>query len=113
MDCKSMTRHEIMKIDLEFALPCLFLSATSAQEGSRDYGVGAKVAEIRNIVTTVTKDGRHLAICNVTDEGKRGYVLVTDIDTGETKQCFCPSGVPQVDPFGSLMSRNGKFYCFG
>ena len=100
----------MIKVIRTVAMLNLALLAASAQEGFRDYGVGAKVAEIRNIVTTVTKDGRHLVICNATDEGKTGYVLVTDIDTGETKQCFCPPNVPQVDPFGSLMSRNGRFY---
>ena len=75
-----------------------------------DYGVGANVAESRGVVTTQTDDGRCLVIASALDQGPRGYVLVTDIDTGETKQHFCPEDVRQSAPYGSLMHSNGKFY---
>ena len=86
------------------------LATARADEGFVDHGVGAKVAELRGLVTTVTKDGRHLAIATTLDEGPRGYILATDIDTGKTTQHFCPPGVRQSAFFGALMSRSGKFY---
>ena len=92
----------------------LALAATAtAQKGPpafTDYGVGANVAECRGVVTTQTADGRCLAIASALDEGPISYVLVTDIDTGETKQHFCPEDVRQSPPYGSLMHSNGKFY---
>jgi len=81
-----------------------------AEDGFTDHGVAAKVAEMRGLVTTVTGDGRCLVICTTFDYGDRGYILVTDVDSGETKQHFCPPDVPRGAPFGSLMARNGKFY---
>ncbi|NOZ20608.1 MAG: hypothetical protein GXP25_05915 [Planctomycetes bacterium] len=99
-----------MRPPIALAFVALMPLTSAARDGFTDHGVGAKVAEIRNVVTTVTKDGRRLVICNPLDVGKRGYVLVADIDSGETKQCFCPDEVAQAAPFGALMSRNGRFY---
>ena len=51
------------------------------------YGVAAKVAEGRGVVTTRDGSRRNLAIIMVRDVGSpSGYILVTDIDTGKTKQ---------------------------
>lgn len=81
-----------------------------AEEAFRDYGVGAKVAENRGVVTTVTQKGQCLVIAHALDWGKTGFILVTDIDTGRTTQHFCPSNIPQEGPFGALISSQGKFY---
>ncbi len=86
------------------------VGTASAQDGFTDHGVGAEVAELRGLVPTVTKDGRNLLICSPTDEAPIGYLVVTDIDTGKTKQYFCPEDVPQYDPFGALLHSNGKYY---
>jgi len=86
------------------------VGTASAQDGFTDHGVGAEVAELRGLVPTVTTDGRNLLICSPTDEAPIGYLLVTDIDTGETKQYFCPEDVRQYDPFGALLHSNGKYY---
>ena len=75
-----------------------------------DHGVGAAIAELRGVVVRRTEDGRNLVIATVIDQGPRGYVLVTDIDSGETRQVFCPQGVAHVDPFGALLASSGKFY---
>jgi streptogramin lyase len=99
-----------MKLLLLLALLALFTKSAHAQNGFVDHGVGAKVAENRGVVTTVTKDGRHLVICQALDVGPRGFLVVTDLDSGRTKQCFCPEGIPQAAPFGALMSSNGRFY---
>ena len=99
-----------MRIPLAASLVFLLAVGVSAQDGFTDYGVGANVAESRGVVTTQTADGRCLVIANALDESPISYVLVTDIDTGETKQYFCPPDVRQSPPYGSLMHSNGKFY---
>lgn len=99
-----------MKLILILVLLNVIFTVAHAQDGFVDYGVGAKVAECRGIVTTHTPDGRCLVIANALDLTPVSYVLVTDVDTGETKQVSCPKHVPQSAPFGSLMATNGKFY---
>jgi len=81
-----------------------------AQDGFTDHGVGASVAESRGVVTTRTADGRNLVITNALDNGPRGYVLVTDIDSRRTTQVFCPDDVPQSAAFGSILASSGRFY---
>ena len=81
-----------------------------AQDGFVDHGVGANVAESRGVVVTQTEDGRSLVIANALDLGAISYLLVTDIDTGQTTQVWCPEDVRQSAPYGSLMHSNGKFY---
>jgi len=75
-----------------------------------DHGVGAAIAELRGVVAAQTADGRSLVIATATDQGETGYVLVTDVDSGRTRQVHCPAGVRQHDPFGGLLSAAGKFY---
>ncbi len=95
---------------LSLGAAALSLRALAGETGFRDCGVGARVAESRGIVTTKTADGRFLVVANALDQGSRGFVLLTDIDSGRTRQIFCPEGVRQSAPFGSLMARNGRFY---
>lgn len=99
-------------IGITFACACAILMARAAgaQDGFKDYGVAAKVAECRGRTTAVTKDGRNLIVVSAYDKSKRGYLLVTDIDSGVTTQHYCPPGVPRAAAFGSLMSKNGKYY---
>lgn len=87
-------------------------SVSVAQEapGFVDHGVGARVAELRGIVATQTSDGRNLVIATACDQSPNGYVLVTDVDSGKTRQVFCPANVPQFDPFGAVLASTGKFY---
>ena len=80
------------------------------RERFTDHGIGADIAELRGVVATRTPEGRSLVIATVVDQSPTGYLLVSDIDSGETEQVFCPSGVPQVDPFGALLASSGKFY---
>lgn len=79
-------------------------------DGFTDHGICAAVAESRGVVVTHTASGKNLAITCATDCSPRGYILVTDLDSGETQQLFYPEGVANSDPFASLMSRNGRFY---
>ncbi|MGE5530744.1 MAG: hypothetical protein ACM3VW_01335 [Bacteroidota bacterium] len=75
-----------------------------------DHGIGATVAEARGVVTTQTAEGRSLAIGVALDQSPRGYLVITDIDSGESRQVRCPDDVPNSDAFGSLMASNGRFY---
>ena len=99
-----------MKLLFTVILLDMLLAAVCAQDRFVDYGVAAKVAECRGVVTTTTPDGRCLVIANALDLSRISYVLVTDVDTGETTQVFCPKDVRQSAPYGSLMASNGKFY---
>lgn len=81
-----------------------------AQDAFVDHGIGAEIAELRSMVPAVTEDGRSVLIASPTDAGARGYLLVTDLESGETTQHFCPEDVRQSDPFGALLHSNGKYY---
>ncbi len=85
-------------------------AAVFAQDDFVDHGIGAEIAELRSMVPTVTEAGETLLIASPTDSGERGYLLVTDMESGETTQHFCPEGVRQFDPFGALLHSNGKHY---
>jgi outer membrane protein assembly factor BamB len=85
---------------------------TAAQEGFIDHGVGAPAAESRGAVCLEDANGRAVVVCCAWDQSPRGWVLVTDIDSGETQQVFYPEGVPNSAPFASLLSSNGRFYTF-
>ena len=84
--------------------------AMAQDKGFTDHGICAAVAESRGVVATRTASGKNLVIACATDRSVEGYLLVTDVDSGETRQVFYPKGVANSDPFASLMSRNGRFY---
>ncbi len=88
----------------------LLCCVAAPASGFTDYGVGAKVAEMRGFIAAATPAGKRVVLCTVSDRSPRGYILATDLDRGETRQVYCPSGVPRGDPFGSLFARTGKFY---
>ena len=90
----------------------LLVSQVCAQEGFVDHGVGAPAAESRGVVPLQDANGKSLVIALSLDCSPRGWILVTDIDTGETQQINYPEGVPNSAPFASLMSANGRFYTF-
>ena len=86
------------------------VTAPALDKAFTDHGVGAQTGEMSGLVRAVTKDGHNLLICTVFDMSKLGYLLVTDIDTGETEQIFCPKAAGAAGPSASLMHTNGKFY---
>ena len=75
-----------------------------------DHGVAVPLAECRGVVTTQTEDGRCLAIACSLDLSPRGWILVTDIDSGQTQQVSCPEGIANAAPYGSMLASTGKFY---
>ena len=75
-----------------------------------DHGVGVPLAERRGVVVAQDANGRNLVIACSLDLSPRGWILVTDVDSGESEQIYCPEGVPNAAPYGSVMARTGKFY---
>ena len=82
----------------------------SAQVACEDLGVAARTAEIRSIVTGRDRQGKPFILCRPQDRGPQGYLLYTDVESGETFQYFNPETVRQEDNFGSVLSRDGKYY---
>lgn len=75
-----------------------------------DHGVAVPLAECRGVVTAQDSNGRNLVIACSLDLSPRGWILVTDIDSGKTEQIHCPEGVGNSPPYASLMATNGRFY---
>ncbi len=92
------------------ALMVLLPLASAGAQELRDHGVGTPLAERRGVVGVHTDDGQNLVIACSTDLSPRGWILVTDIDTGETEQIYGPPGVPNGPPYGSLVASTGRFY---
>lgn len=75
-----------------------------------DHGVGAPVAESRGVIVTEDASGSGLLLALTNDLSPRGWILLVNLDTGESGQFYYPEGVPNSAPFASLMSENGRFY---
>ena len=93
-------------------------TALVRDSGFADLGIAAPVTESRGVVVTRDAKGRSLAVACLLDMSPLGSLLVTDIDTGETKQYDFPENTRSDRfavwaPFASLLSGNGRFYTFG
>lgn len=85
--------------------------------GFYDLGIAAPVTESRGVVVTRDAKGRFLTVSSLLDMSPLGSLLVTDIDTGETKQYEFPEMTrserfAEWAPYASLLSGNGRFYTF-
>lgn len=101
-----------MKLMLMVGLTTIAVAAHAQNAGFVDHGVGAPVAESRGLVVAQDATGRPLLIALSTDRSPRGWILLIDPMTGSVEQFYYPEGVPNSDPFASLMSANGRFYTF-
>ena len=97
---------EFSKISVGGVTPGVVLSAA----GFEKLGVGARSAEIRSLIAGEDAAGKRFILCRPQDHGERGYLLFTELDSGRTFQYFNPDAVRQGDNFGSVLTRNGKFY---
>lgn len=91
----------------------ILLSALNAQDAEpqfTDHGVAVPLAEARGVVTTQDAAGHSLTICNTLDLCSSGWILVTDIDSGESTRIDTPDGVGNSPAYGSCLASNGKFY---
>jgi streptogramin lyase len=104
--------HRLLLISIAVVL--LGATAVVAQDkvapGFTDCGVAAAVAEGGGIVATRDGNGHNLVIANSQDLSPRGWILVTDVDTGETWQIYHPEEISHAWPYGSLMAGSGMFY---
>jgi len=96
-------------------LTCFLAVAVFAQEAKlderfTDHGVPVPLAECRGVYGAQDDNGHGLVIAGSLDLSPSGWILVTDIDTGQTEQIYTPEGIPNSPPYGSLVASNGKFY---
>ncbi len=94
---------------------CVVLTPAFAQEARQDerfidHGVPVPLAECRGVYGAQDENGNSLVIVGSLDLSPSGWILVTDVDTGETQQIYTPEGVANSPPYGSLVASNGKFY---
>lgn len=75
-----------------------------------DHGAPVPLAENRGVVATTDKNGHHLVIACSMDLSPRGWVLITDIDTGKTEQLRLPEQAGNSPTYGVLLSSRGRFY---
>jgi len=76
-----------------------------AQNAFTDLGIGAPVIESRGVVATVDDNGNYVVVAHAS-----GFVLVTDVDTGETVQIPTPPDMPAASMYGSVLASNRKHY---
>lgn len=88
----------------------LALLVADAPATFRDLGIGAPVAERRNLIALRDAAGRDVAVATTLDLSPAGYVLLTDLVSGQTTQLEYPAGVPNNAPFVAMLSRNGYVY---
>lgn len=79
-----------------------------------DHGVATRAVESRGVVVVQDRAGNSVVISLNNDRDQRGWLLVTDIDTGETEQVYYPEEVDTspslAAPFASYSSTRGRFY---
>lgn len=97
-------------------LPVVFFAGVAVSEDQppeaspTDHGVAVPLAERRGVVTTRDRNGRNLVLACSLDTSPHGWILVTDIDSRQTKQVYFPEGVPNAPPYGSILASSGRFY---
>lgn len=103
-----------LSMALLVALVIVPVGATVADERFTDHGVATRAVESRGVVTLQARDGSNLVISLNNDRGERGWLLVTDIDSGVTEQVYYPEEVDTspslAAPFASYVSTQGRFY---
>ena len=94
------------------AMAALFLTAIGAGAASRfkDHGAPVPLAEKRGAVAMRTKDGRNIVIACSLDQGASRWVLVTDIDSGKSRQVWEPKEAGNKETYSVLLSSKGRFY---
>jgi len=82
-----------------------------------DLGLASAVSESRGVAALRDARGRSLLLTLVLDLNPLGSLLVTDVDSGETRQvpfpeCTRAETWAAAAPFASLLSANGRYYTF-
>lgn len=81
------------------------------------HGLASAVSESRGVAAVRDANGRSLVLTLLLDLSPLGSLLVTDVDSGETRQIHFPESTrsdvwAKWAPYASLLSRNGRFYTF-
>ena len=103
-----------MRLVAATLVSAVLLAPTLAEDHFRDHGVASHAVESRGVATLRDRTGRDLVISLNNDHGERGWLLMTDIDTGVTEQVHFPADVNHsyalAAPFASYVSKQGRFY---
>ena len=103
-----------MKLVIATLASIALLAPARAQERFRDHGVASHAVESRGVTPVHDRLGRNLVVSLNNDHGERGWMLMTDIDTGITEQVYFPAAVDHsfslAAPFASYVSKQGRFY---
>ena len=97
----------------------LIIAAASAGQAPADarfidHGTATQAVECRGVACMQDSAGHNLVISLNNDRGTRGWLLVTDIDSGVTEQVYYPEEVDTsaslAAPFASFVSSTSRFY---
>ena len=91
-------------------LIALVAIGSGCASGFEDHGVPVPLAEKRGVVAARNGLGRPLVIASSMDQGPRGWVLVTDVDTGKTSQIWLPKEAGNKPAYSVMLSSKGRFY---
>jgi hypothetical protein len=75
-----------------------------------DHGPTLPLAALRGAIALQNARGENLVIACSMDTSPQGWILVTNIDTGHSKQVWVPPQYPNSPPYGSILASNGRFY---
>jgi hypothetical protein len=75
-----------------------------------DHGVPVPRAEKRGVVAAQDRSGRNLVIASSMDQGPRGWVLITDIDSEKSDQLWIPEEAGNQPTYSVMLSSRGRFY---
>ena len=101
----------LLEIRFLFALILLCWAIPTGAAEPRIVGTPMRSAELRTLFPVIDEEtGRRFIIADVQDYGPTGYLLKTDLATGQTEQLFNPPGVPQDDSFGALLTEDGHYF---
>jgi hypothetical protein len=95
---------------LLLAVLYLVVTRADAKPTLIDHGPTLPLASLRGAVAVQNAKGENLVIACSMDTSPQGWILVTNIDTGECKQVWVPRQYPNSPPYGSVLGSNGRFY---
>lgn len=99
-----------MKVLLVLVMLYLLATHAHAEGGFMDHGPTLPVAALRGAIALQNTRGENLVIACSMDTSPQGWILVTNIDTGGSRQVWVPPQYPNSPPYGSILGSNGKFY---
>ena len=88
----------------------LAAAGTVAASDFKDHGAPVPLAEKRGAVAMRDKNGRNIVIACSLDQGTKRWVLVTDIDSGKSRQVWEPKEAGNKETYSVLLSSKGRFY---